>query len=462
MRLVLVVLLAASTWATAWGTSRSAVVHATLLSSEPAAKSRLPTGPRRVRLVFSEPIEGTLARITIVPAAGTPIVLHPASDPRDVHAVVAPVDSLGPGAYRVDWRVVSADGHPVEGTYAFAVGDTTLGVAPAAGPPAVTPADTQPHPAAEPGAEQESETWGPALAGAPVIPAVLRGAGLGALAAAAGMLLMFVVSGPGAKQATDLRVRRTITLLSLAGAVLLLGHLTTWLINTSPEHTLDTTWAGAALGTSVGKTEMWRTGLAVLALWAWWLARRPGLALAFAVAALAVSGAVGHPAAMHPVVAVPAKAAHLLATGVWFGGLLWLVVRPAGDRAMAFSVDAQRVSSFALISVIVIAASGVLQALLFLPTLGAFVTSAYGRLALAKVAGLVALIAFGAYNRQRLVPRLVGDTVSDVTDTGSLRTSVRREIVVMIVVILIGGLLAYVPPPGEGMDDSATTSESTS
>ena len=37
------------------------------------------------------------------------------ADPRDVHAVIAPVDSLGPASYKVEWRVVSADGHPVDG-----------------------------------------------------------------------------------------------------------------------------------------------------------------------------------------------------------------------------------------------------------------------------------------------------------------------------------------------------------
>lgn len=462
MRLVLVVLVAAFGWGAGEAAAPAAAVHATLVASEPAAKSHLATSPRRVRLVFSEPIEGTLARITIVPATGAPIVLHPASDPRDVHAIIAPVDSLAPGAYRVDWRVVSADGHPVEGSYPFAIGDTTLGTPPTTGPPGVAAADTQSHPAPEPEAEAETDTWGPAIAGAPAIAAALRGAGLGTFAAAAGMLLMFAVSGPNAKQATDARVRRTATLLSLAGAVLLVCHLGAWLINTSPEHTLDATWAGAALHTSVGKIELVRTGLAVLTLWAWWLARRPVLAVVFAAAALVVSGAVGHPAAIHPMVAIPSKAIHLLATGVWLGGLVWLVVRPKGDRAITFSIDAQRVSSFALISVIAIAASGVLQTLLFLPTLGDLGTSSYGRLVLAKVAGLIALIAFGAYNRQRLVPRLVGDTARDIGDTMSLRTSVRREIVVMVLVILLGGLLAYVPPPGEGMEESSTTSASTS
>ena len=107
--------------------------HATLVSSEPAANGRLAASPSRVRLVFSEPIEGTLARVTLVSVSGATIKLRAAADPRDVNAVIAPVDSTLAGGYRVEWRVVSADGHPVDGTYTFAVGDTTLGVPPLTG-----------------------------------------------------------------------------------------------------------------------------------------------------------------------------------------------------------------------------------------------------------------------------------------------------------------------------------------
>jgi putative copper export protein len=103
------------------------------------------------------------------------------------------------------------------------------------------------------------------------------------------------------------------------------------------------------------------------------------------------------------------------------------------------------VSSLALVAVIAVALTGAIQTLLFLPSLGDLFTSAYGWFALAKTGGLLALVGFGAYHRQRAVPRLSA-TLSDL-DAGLLRASVRREIVVMIVVILLGGLLAYIPPP---------------
>ena len=449
MRSIFLVTLAVSSLAFA----PPAATHTKLVSSEPAANSYASTAPHRIRLVYSEPVEGSLARVSLSPAGGSAIVLRASADPRDVHAVIALVDTLAPGRYKVEWRIVSADGHPVDGTFSFAFGDTTLGTPPA-------PADSAPEPVVEPEPAMEDDVWGPSIYGAPLAPALFRGAGLGALMAAAGVLLLLVLSGPNGAQVGDARVSRTITVGSVSALLLLAGHVVTWLINTSPDHTLDSAWAASAMSTSIGKIELWRVGLTALAVWAWWIARRPRLALAFAAAALAVSGAAGHSAAIQPLVSVPAKSIHLLAGGVWLGGLLWLIRRPDCDTPILCATDAARVSSLAFIAVIAVALSGVVQTLLFLPSLGDLVTSAYGWFALAKTAGLVALVGFGAYHRQRAVPRVTA-SLSEV-DAALLRSSVRREIIVMTVVVLLGGVLAYVPPPGEDAAMPSHPSESTS
>jgi copper transport protein len=333
---------------------------------------------------------------------------------------------------------VSADGHPVDGTFSFTVGDTTVGAA---------PAPVAPAPPAQPKPREEPEVWGPAAFGAPIVPAVLRGTGLGALMAATGLLLFMAGAKPNAAQRDDARVRSATTAFAVAAPILLGAHLVTWLINTSPDLKFDPDWAVSALGTTVGKIELWRVGLTILALWAWWLARRTRLALAFAAGAVVVSGAVGHSAAIAPAWAVPAKAIHLLASAIWVGGLLWLLIRPAGDDVLLFATDADRVSSRALWGVVAIAFTGVVQTRLFLDSWSGLVTSAYGLLVLAKTAGLLVLVAFGAYNRQRVMPRLT--MAPSATEAGVLRSSVVREVVVIVIVILLGGLLAYVPPPGE-------------
>jgi copper transport protein len=400
---------------------RIAYAHATLVSAEPAAGSHLSRTPSRIRLLFSEEIEAGLASLSVVAADGHATRLAVESDPHDVRALVAPLSELAPGGYRLLWHVVSADGHPVEGNLVFWVGAGSH-----AAPPAIS-ADAETAPA-----------WGVALGGAPVVPALARGVALSVLLALAGVLWFVSAGGTSADRAA-LRLARV---LALAAPLLLAFHLLMWLVNEAPEHRITGEAISAGLASGVGRVELWRTGAALLAAWALWLARRERLALAFAAAALLLSGATGHAAALHPAVAIPAKALHLAAGAAWIGGLLWLLSRDRTD-VERFSRDASRVSSVALAAVVLVTASGVVQGLLFLPSpLDAF-RSAYGAVTLAKVAGLVVLVAFGAHHRYRVLPRLT----SSPGIPNRFAVTLRRELLVLVVVALLGGLLAYTPPP---------------
>jgi putative copper export protein len=145
--------------------------------------------------------------------------------------------------------------------------------------------------------------------------------------------------------------------------------------------------------------------------------------------------------------AIPAKAVHVIAGAVWLGGLLTLIASWPTDSADTRDADAfigttKRVSAAALGAVCLLFVSGTAQTLLFLPTPAAVLHSAYGTIALLKLAGLGILIAFGAYHRRRVLPRL-----DDSPTMSAFRRSLRVEVAVMSVVVLLGGLLAYVPPP---------------
>jgi putative copper resistance protein D len=123
------------------------------------------------------------------------------------------------------------------------------------------------------------------------------------------------------------------------------------------------------------------------------------------------------------------------------GGLLWLVTFDRRDGA-GFVASAHRVSRLALASVMLVAASGILQTLLFLDSPLDLFRSSYGALVLVKVAGLLVLIAFGAHHRKLALPALVADS----TASAQMAVILRREVVVMALVIAAGALLAYVPP----------------
>jgi copper transport protein len=409
----------------------SAFVHAHLVSSSPADGDTVSAGGRLV-LRFSEPIEAGLGEVTLHGWSGTRVALEALRDPGDVRSLLAELPPLDPGGYRAAWRIVSADGHPVSGTMVFYVAGSAAGSPVPAAPPAQ--AGEGAHHGEPAGATGEP----------PVAAVVARGLALGCLLGAAGLVSLLAW---GVRQPPRRLERAAVAL--AAGSVLFLGvDLLLWAQHAAPAAGSDAGDLGAALASRSGRIGLVRVGLALLALWAVGLVRRPAVAAVPALGAIVLSAWTGHPAALSPAIAIPAKAVHLVAAALWLGGLLVLALGPgaplasAADAGAPFRSDAARVSTVALWAVVAIAATGLVQLLLFLPSPADLVRSAYGFLSLGKVAGLAVLAGFGARNRFRLMPRLGGGA-----SPAALRRSVTAEAGVMALVIVLAALLAYVPPP---------------
>jgi copper transport protein len=410
-----------------------ALLHATLLRSSPAANSRLAQPPETIRLVFSEPVVPRLSQIALVNSAGKARQLEVTGDPRNVRILVGRVGPISRGSYEVSWRILSADGHPIAGSFSFFVESATPGMV----APTASGAQVSPDSATRDTLSASSPTPPTTETRTPVLASVLRGAGLGSLMAGLGLLFFGVTAGERRKLVPRVVVVRLIGI----GAILLVGHMFAWLFDISPDRSLSGSFIASVLGSIVGQIEILRVSLALLAFWAIALARREVLALVFGGACLLASGAIGHPAAIQPFVSIPAKMAHLLSAALWLGGLLWLVWLSRCDE-IACRVEAKRVSSVALIAVIAIFLTGSLETLLFINFPNDLIHSDYGRLVLLKALGLALLAGAGAYNRFGLMPHL-----DESGATRKLSRSVSNEIVIVSIVILIGGFLAYVPTP---------------
>ncbi len=114
-----------------------AAAHAARIATDPADNAALPRGPHRVSATFSEQLQAEFAAMTVVGPDGN---LWSSGDPQVQGAVIAVgVRPLGPvGTYTVNYRVTSADGHPVSGSWSF-----RLTVAATGTPgPAARPADS--------------------------------------------------------------------------------------------------------------------------------------------------------------------------------------------------------------------------------------------------------------------------------------------------------------------------------
>jgi methionine-rich copper-binding protein CopC len=99
----------------------SALPHSLLLESSPAADALLAAAPSEISLRFNNRIEKKLSTIRLVDEGGAaqPVSVRVADGPADRLTGAAPL--LGPGTWRVEWRVLSTDGHIVSGRFSFRV-----------------------------------------------------------------------------------------------------------------------------------------------------------------------------------------------------------------------------------------------------------------------------------------------------------------------------------------------------
>lgn len=151
-----------------------------------------------------------------------------------------------------------------------------------------------------------------------------------------------------------------------------------------------------------------------------WLAGR-GQALLLGAAALGFVAVGGHAAAAQPdaLRAIAVDVVHLLATGIWVGGLLPLALLlrkasgEAGADARPYAVlAARRFSRLALGAVIALVLSGIWNAVVQVGSVAGLVGTPYGRLLLVKLGLLVPILALALVNRRRLLPQLAGDAAA--------------------------------------------------
>lgn len=409
------------------GHRTDAEAHAALESSEPVDGVTLEESPGSVTLTFTEEPDASLARLQLVDQTGRLIPdTTTAPVPGDPRSIQLTAGTLPQGAYTVIWRVVSRiDGHATAGLVSFGVGVPPLEVPP-----------TRATTAAE-------ET--------PVSPLEVAGRWVFLL----GLVLLAGTTTIGATafRAVPSAVRRAMTLglvLAVAGLAVLAAAQR------------DAAQVGLAtfLETTAGGGVLWRAvALSIAAIGVVWSLVSSGRTAGPIVAAIGAAGAMlaevasGHASsAAIAWVDVTAQWGHLAAVGVWIGGLtaLLLGIRGAPNATKASAV--RRFSKVAGIALLVVVVTGSIRAFDELDAVGDLVTTPYGRVLSVKLAALGGLIAFGALNRYRNVPRVT-------EGLGGLRRVSRAELVLASAVLAASALLAGLAPPTSSSSARAATAE---
>jgi methionine-rich copper-binding protein CopC len=126
-RAVVVVLLAAAAMV---GAAGPAFAHSQLVESNPADGVSLDAGPSQVALTFNEDMPPGFDVVTVIGPDGK--AWQDGQVATSGPIVSVPVAPLGPaGRYQIGYRVVSGDGHPVEGSTSFVLTKAGTGSPPA-------------------------------------------------------------------------------------------------------------------------------------------------------------------------------------------------------------------------------------------------------------------------------------------------------------------------------------------
>ncbi len=446
----------------------AAFAHAQLEGTVPARGAVVEQEPEAVVFRFDEPVEGSFGAVRVYDAGGSRVdegdAFHPDGEGARIGVHLEP--GLADGSYTATYRVVSADGHIVSSGFVFSIGK-----------PGRAPSETVAELTAGSGSGPVTETAFGVARGLQYAATALGVGGLAflllawlpALGALAGIggAWSDAARGFGARLRSLLLLAAALGALSAAAGVVLEGAEAAGVAGFSA---LSWTIVRETLETRFGT--VW--GIAALA----WLAfgafvaaglrhpaeRRPrpyllaplAVPLVFAVLEPALSG---HGSTQSPVALnFTLNVIHVAAMAVWLGGLATLLfVLPGAtrqleppDRGRLLAANLSRFSRVALLSVGAILLTGLGQAYVYVRHLDALLETGYGRAVLVKLGLLGAVIAIGAYNRRRSVPRLERIAAGGEAPGRAgllLRRALRAELALLVVVLGVTAALASYAPP---------------
>jgi copper transport protein len=412
--------------------------HAELVETNPANGTHLDTAPRTVVLRFTESVNPVRGGFSLLDGNGT-TVAKPAAHgvPGDPTRVGMPVPaSLGDGVYVVNWRVVSADSHPIHGAFVFSVGDARAA------------------PLADAGARSGSDSL------VTVMFWLFRLLSFASLALVVGGAFFVVVCWRAGL--ADRRVRRVVTWalgVSAVSAVALFALQGANVAGSSLAGVADPVLLADTAGTTFGILLLVRIGLLCLAglllLRLKTVSRKEIVLVSCLGYALALTwSGTGHAAAgLLSNVAVLVDAAHLTAMSVWLGGLAVLAsCTLAGSDRDEAATAVSRFSRTAGAAVVVLGVTGLLQAWRELAEFGP--GTQYFTLLIFKVAVFGLLLWLASLSRSFVRRRLSAparratEKAARRNTLAGLRRSVAWEAGIAVIVLGLTAALVAIPPGG--------------
>lgn len=424
---------------------RPLYAHANLLQSNPEMNATLERPPIQVELFFSEAIENGFSTIEVLDSNGKRVDNGDSEvDLADPSRLTVSLRSMPDGVYSVSWRALSSvDSHITAGAFPFAVGEVSTDALQAAGT-----------------ASNQFK-----LAPGEIVARWLTY--LSAMILVGGIFFLLLVWQP-ACEITGLTetIRPPWKRLANLALLVLVGSGILWLFVQAGQVVgqelvwpWDPSLGQVLFATRFGALWIARLALAMILFWliprirtGWlrWVALAAGLLLLLTISLGSHAAAQSDP--LFPVLA---DWVHLISASVWVGGLISFVVGLASTRKLDSNqrtrITAElipRFSALALISVGLLALTGLYASILHVGSVEALLDTIYGRTLLVKLIIIIPMLLLGAINFLLTSPGM-RRAVSDNGEGGQVsrfRRLVSSEVVLGVAVLLSVSVLTTLPP----------------
>jgi copper transport protein len=401
----------------------AAHAHASLQASVPADGQVLEAAPNAVELRFSGTVAAGPDAIRVFSPAGDEVQVGGSAPARGM-VLRQPIEASESGTYGVAYRVSSEDGHVINGSLTFSVGEASEG-----------------------GGASASRDAASVATGLQLAFSITRFVEVAVLLGVAGGGIFACLLAPG------WRPRMIV-----AGLVILLAAyaagfaLTSAILHGGLGSGLSGEALAATSATPFGRSTMLRGVVALVALGPAILlhARVPlpmqaRWAMAAVFVGLAASLSIsGHAVTTPPTwLRLPLDMVHVIAAAIWMGGLIQLAF--LAPFASNWIGAVRRFSNVAFASVVVLLLTGVYATYAELGrSVPALLESTYGRLILAKLALFLGTIPLAWNNKDVFVPSLQGRPEDAPR---MLRQYVLREFMLVAAIVALTVWLIATPQP---------------
>ncbi|KWU59993.1 copper resistance CopC/CopD family protein [Priestia megaterium] len=386
--------------------------HATLLDASPKEGSQLKQMPDKVSLMFSERLGEGVFSLQVRNDKGKLITTNKATMNKTHQTLSLDVPSSKKGIYTVSYSVISADSHPVQGTYVFSIGEKL-------DQSSVSDNNNQNM------NDKQSRLYslGFSLVETLYYLALLWLAGF--------VLWKWYVPYQSHQQAQQ--YKKIVKYLQASFIIFLLisiGVQGTELLKGSSLSQIRTFVSHSATGWS------WITCILLACVGFFFLLKNKWIDFAWVGLLLVATTLNGHAVASSlPVYTIILDFIHLITASLWASGLVYLFMiwRKEKEQALAFLPIFSRT---AFVSLMLLILSGVLYTLKLLPDITALFKTTWGLLLLAKVFIVMLVAGVGILIREHLRKK----------DQPSLAKFLTSDISFMLIIVLIVGTITHLNP----------------